>query len=344
LGQSKHGDFTKYNPWRAPGKAPVVDSCGVASGYKPGASGSKGAEIPAGYEMFSKGSEVLPEIETTYWRAGGTAVVGWAIAAQHGGGYAYRLCPKNEKPTEACFQAHHLTFANSNTSIRYDDGSRDDYKIATTDFFSPEGQQWRRNPIPGCACDVGLSCGRKGKDDNRNHHGHLEGYVDFTPYAQHASPTADCPHGTMFEPGWGEGTNPGFLVGSPKPWSIIDEVHVPNQPGEYILSWRWDCEETAQVWSSCADITITEHIPPTPAPTPSPPGPSPSPKPGKGCKAVENPQCHGSPFDDQKSCWMSGCKKCDDDTNIDCAVCCEGCTLDSKGGKTYCDKPTDVFV
>jgi hypothetical protein len=27
-------------------------------------------------------------------------------------------------------------------------------------------------------------------------------------------------------------------------------------PGEYVLGWRWDCEESTQVWSGCADVTI----------------------------------------------------------------------------------------
>ena len=31
---STSGDWTKYNPWRSPGYAPVADSCGVASGCK----------------------------------------------------------------------------------------------------------------------------------------------------------------------------------------------------------------------------------------------------------------------------------------------------------------------
>ena len=37
-----------------------------------------------------------------------------------------------------------------------------------------------------------------------------------------------------------------------------DFVVVPDklEPGEYVLGWRWDVEETAQVWSSCSDITI----------------------------------------------------------------------------------------
>ena len=32
------------------------------------------------------------------------AEVAWAIQANHGGGYQYRLCKKSEKPTEECFQ------------------------------------------------------------------------------------------------------------------------------------------------------------------------------------------------------------------------------------------------
>ena len=37
-----------------------------------------------------------------------------------------------------------------------------------------------------------------------------------------------------------------------------DEVIVPAglAPGEYVVGWRWDCEESTQVWSSCADVTV----------------------------------------------------------------------------------------
>lgn len=39
---------------------------------------------------------------------------------------------------------------------------------------------------------------------------------------------------------------------------ISDEVVIPKTlpPGKYVLSWRWDCEETAQVWQNCADVNI----------------------------------------------------------------------------------------
>ena len=148
-GHSKHGDFTKHNPWRAPGHAPVVDPCGDASGYLPGA--QKGAAIPEGYAAFSRGSEVLPEGDVTVWRSGGSAEVAWAIAAQHGGGYSYRICPKKagQVLSEECFQAHPLEFTGATHTIRYNDGSRKDFAInasTVSEGTKPAGSSWRRNP------------------------------------------------------------------------------------------------------------------------------------------------------------------------------------------------------
>merc|ERR1711879_648388 len=218
-GQSECGDFTKYNPWRAPGKAPVMDPCGIASGFtNPGR-----AEVPQGYRGGQKGSEVLPEVAPTYWKAGGTAQVGWGLSAQHGGGYSYRLCPKGSTITEECFQSNTLRFTAKNSTIHFDDGSHADIKVPTKTYVAPDGTEWRTNPIPGCACDNGLSCGGKGFLESKSQSNHTH--------------------------------------------------------GEYVLSWRWDCEETDQVWNSCADIVITDG--PVPAPTPAPPAP-PSPSPGKG--------------------------------------------------------------
>ena len=28
------------------------------------------------------------------------------------------------------------------------------------------------------------------------------------------------------------------------------------KPGKYVLGWRYDCEETAQVWQNCADVKV----------------------------------------------------------------------------------------
>jgi len=41
-------------------------------------------------------------------------------------------------------------------------------------------------------------------------------------------------------------------------WGFKDLVEVPSylSPGEYVLSFRWDAEKTAQVWQSCANIRL----------------------------------------------------------------------------------------
>ena len=41
-------------------------------------------------------------------------------------------------------------------------------------------------------------------------------------------------------------------------WAFLDLVQVPTslEPGQYVLSFRWDCQQSSQVWSSCANIEI----------------------------------------------------------------------------------------
>jgi len=334
-GQSSHGDFTKYNPWRAPGHAPVVDPCGVASGMT---NPSSYATIPAGYEATAKGTEVLPEGPKTYWKAGATAEVAWALSAQHGGGYSYRLCPKDSQITEECFQSNHLSFANSNHTIKYHDGSHSDFQIPTTTYVAPDGKQWRRNPIPGCACDIGLEgCG--GKEAEVSAHGHVGGNVDTTVYPIHGSATPYCHAGTMFEPGWlDDGASAGFLVGGSNHYSIFDEIHVPNKAGEYMLSWRWDCEQTDQVWNSCADIVITDGpIPSTTTAATTPAAPTPAPSPSDVCANFK-------PDAEKFACYYHGCKQFESDGKT-CAECCTGCHLQTDPSKgTFCMEDKTMSV
>ena len=36
-----------------------------------------------------------------------------------------------------------------------------------------------------------------------------------------------------------------------------DKIKVPNvEVGTYVVSWRWDCEASPQVWSGCANVEI----------------------------------------------------------------------------------------
>ena len=102
-------DWTKYNPWRSPGLAPTFDPCGMAGGGP--TSGVESGEYNT--TQFAKQGDVgsnLPEAKGTVWRAGALEQTGWYIRANHGGGYSFRLCPKGEPLTEACFQKTPLAF------------------------------------------------------------------------------------------------------------------------------------------------------------------------------------------------------------------------------------------
>jgi len=50
----------------------------------------------------------------------------------------------------------------------------------------------------------------------------------------------------------------------PMSWdfSIVEEVALPADlvSGEYLMSWRWDCEKSSQVWFSCADVTVQGSV------------------------------------------------------------------------------------
>jgi hypothetical protein len=41
----------------------------------------------------------------------------------------------------------------------------------------------------------------------------------------------------------------------------VDTLMVPADlvPGDYVLGWRWDCEQTPQIWASCSDITLVHR-------------------------------------------------------------------------------------
>ena len=42
-------------------------------------------------------------------------------------------------------------------------------------------------------------------------------------------------------------------------FSIVDQVKVPEgHTGDFVFQWRWDCEQTPQVWTQCAVVTIEE--------------------------------------------------------------------------------------
>lgn len=92
--------------------------------------------------------------------------------------------------------------------------------------------------------------------------GHTSGCVSI-PYPNTYVPTgwtgSRCPSGLMFPASFPEGYG-----GDGIPWNsmgieMVDQLKLPATlaAGEYQISFRWDCEQTPQVWNSCADVTIT---------------------------------------------------------------------------------------
>jgi len=233
-------DYTKAHPWRSPGRAPVFSPCGVAGGNPFGCPvGDPDLHnCPGGGFSNGVGAEDydFPGVVTTQWQRGQAQQVGWGIIANHGGGYSYRLCKDNQELTEECFQATVLDFSGDIQWVQYGEGGERVEFLAnrTREGTYPPGSQWSRNPIPACIEADG-------------------GYMQ---------PNYNCDQGTQFPPpapglfGYGENH---LTPGDPSfNWSLMDEVWIPEdlEPGAYTLSFRWDCEQTSQIWSGCASVEL----------------------------------------------------------------------------------------
>jgi hypothetical protein len=146
-------DIFKFNPWRAPGKAPVFDSCGMAGGRWTEAFNAAAYNTTKFAKMGDLGSVVLPKRPTgTVWTRGGEARTRWQMTANHGGGYIFRLCPADQPLTEECFMKTVLTWATPTHVLRFANAS-DDMVINATDVTEGGGIGWRLNPFPNVRSD-----------------------------------------------------------------------------------------------------------------------------------------------------------------------------------------------
>lgn len=269
-------DIFRHNPWRAPGYAPVADACGLAGGTPWGAyAPEEGCYLNTTHAKHGMRGSDLPEMPTgTVWQAGGEAEVVMTMRFNHGGGYAYRLCPASETLTEKCFQSQHLDFVRDKQALLFANGSRLSIQGTFVDVgTSPPGATWSRYPIathglgPRCQCNMDndyhpgdFDCGcKKGEEqDGCTTPGNCSSGACL-PCPE--TPGSDCsrcgnppasPADTFDEP-----CDHDCLRQRP---SVLDVVKVPLvAPGKYVLGFRLDCDATAQVWSNCADIIIESN-------------------------------------------------------------------------------------
>mmetsp|Transcript_36365 Transcript_36365/g.67687 ORF Transcript_36365/g.67687 Transcript_36365/m.67687 type:complete len:507 (+) Transcript_36365:60-1580(+) len=303
-----YGGNTTYHPWRYPGSAPIDDPCGITGGARLPLGQW---DPPPGFKSGVHGSDlrVLPPLlDKTHWVAGSQVEVAWGIAANHGGGYQYRLCPVSKALTEECFQQMPLEFVGNKQWLQFGHGfDKSDRLEITAKRLSgkkvvPEGSTWTMNPIPGCKENGGRArseCmgptfepapgddklwrygGKSAKGIYGYGSGRCMGNLSKTP-------SAKCTEQEYYDVSFDFG--------------IVDLVQIPKDlpEGDYVLSWRWDCEMTKQIWNSCADVTVKKEGKATPAFTK-----------GRECSAC----CpHGM-------CYH--CKKCMEDKTGDCAKCWE---------------------
>jgi len=326
-----------FNPWFAPGYAPVIDPCGIIGGYKwdipdlyyggpetygslePCKEGSgcqiNGVSAPEDmqFKAGTMGSELFHKALTnpsaakangeqqpvTKWTAGGVAEVATgALFANHGGGYQWRLCPAAEFTAdgiknEECFQRSPLEYATGKSAIQLGAnhnhrhvgnntrGSRVEFDAvrvtdANTDGVMPKGSTWTKYPVPNCVRDaspfdscltgdyqgtVPLAHPMTGKLYNEkkkldlNFNEPAEGVRGFG--AVDIWPTI------FFSPDAAKMLKNVQEVKDDYDFTVSDTVKVPEKEGRYVLSWRWDSEQTPQVWSNCAlvDIVQDRHTP-----------------------------------------------------------------------------------
>lgn len=309
------------NPWCAPGSSPMMNPCGLAGGDVQQGKAGNGGDAPPGYNLGAKGTEMRDGAVGIHrtWVAGDVAEVSWAIIANHGGGYQYRLCPKDGDQSEECFQQTPLEFVGDTQQIQYcdlpkegDHGENAMNRTATPDGFNgsikilpsdwaaklggcdnkardtipamrintgtvPSGSTWTRNPIPACKNIAG------GAFNMGCHVSSIEGKYS-TPKAtdfEFAPVGVDKSRDPLLLGGFGLGAcfgcnqvdNPADcdkygkfgrnnctvdeVNGQSFSFNVLDTVRVPQVPaGDYVVSFRWDCEQTPQIWSQCSDVTI----------------------------------------------------------------------------------------
>lgn len=169
----------------------------------------------------------------------------WTFIANHGGGYQYRLCPADKQLDEDCFKQMPLQYVNNTQVLWWRDGPKKDEQVSidATRLTARDGTVWTKNPIPAMNCPTG---GAPPK---------FTGQPTDCSGSQFSPPIADPLY-------WGFSSyNLTSLVQDKYIPYIKDYVRVPDVEGHYVLSWRWDCEQTPQVWNSCSDIYISKgHV------------------------------------------------------------------------------------
>jgi len=155
--------------------------------------------------------------------------------------------------TEECFFKNPLDFDTTKQQLVYSNGTRHSIQgTFITEGVEPAGSMWAMNPIPP-RC-LGGTC----------HSSPPFCTPCPLPVAGRDCTSCDNTPDPSFLPPCDESQAPGLCSGNQPTrfgsTGVIDVVMIPTTlaPGKYVLGWRLDCEATAQVWNSCADLTLVK--------------------------------------------------------------------------------------
>lgn len=273
-------DYTKQHPWRAPGTARVDSPCGVLGGNPQGCPRGNPSHDGCPEGSWGRGPDArsvhFPNVVVTEWEKGSVVEAAWGIGANHGGGYTYRLCKRkpagNLQLEEECFQKTPLEFVGDKQWVQFgdDESSRFEFKAERTNQgTTPAGSTWTKNPIPAYDCPTGGALG------------HAFDGIPANDKGCH-KPQFPPPRHDLVGFGFHAQAGDKFAL----KFGIVDKLRVPDniEAGDYVLSWRWDCEQTAQVWTTCASIQVTDSTGGGGAGGGSAPQPAPHPAPGGTCE------------------------------------------------------------
>merc|ERR1712203_375766 len=181
---------------------------------------------------------------------------------------------KFQQLTEACFQKHHLSFVGDKQWVQWGDNKSTRIEVEAvrvTEGTYPVGSQWTRFPLPGCGGFLGGDAEGGSDVPGRVQAGPDCNTTQFKPpvpglfgygLTQCLYPNTDTPTGGVIS---GRRCTDKEVEEVKQLFNVnfIDLVKIPSDlpVGEYVLSWRHDAEQTSQVWSACADITVTSAVP-----------------------------------------------------------------------------------
>merc|ERR1719451_62552 len=227
-------DPSRYNPWLSPGTAPIADPCGTLGGWDYPSARDYVAGPGAGFAAYMNGTGTPTNVQMPP-----------AAMRKEGG----RL-------TDECFARTPLDFvgdtawleytgSNSNATNATDNASNTNSARVRVPYtpvrvseatsgakVSPAGSTWTKIGLPPCSGAAGGS-------------GQGAGTHCAEPQF-----TNELTEAGFWGYGNGGSANSPALAAVQDTYSLVDTVQVPEGlEGDFVVQWRWDSEQTAQVWT-----------------------------------------------------------------------------------------------